>query len=140
MLPLTLSPPPPPPLPQVLPELKGKLTGMAFRVPTNDVSVVDLTLQLEKATTYEDIMAALKSASTGELKVCVCFVWGGGASWATRTRVRAGVWQGSHPGAVRQAPSGAQAHILALRPTSCVAAPALAAQPHLRPCPSHGPP
>lgn len=55
--------------PQVLPELKGKLTGMAFRVPTNDVSVVDLTVTLEKATTYEDIMAALKAASEGELKV-----------------------------------------------------------------------
>ncbi len=53
---------------QVLPELKGKLTGMAFRVPTNDVSVVDLTVQLEKATTYEEILAALKAASEGELK------------------------------------------------------------------------
>lgn len=52
----------------MLPELKGKLTGMAFRVPTNDVSVVDLTVQLEKATTYEEIMAALKSASQNELK------------------------------------------------------------------------
>jgi glyceraldehyde 3-phosphate dehydrogenase len=54
--------------PQVLPELKGKLTGMAFRVPTNDVSVVDLTVQLEKATSYEEIMAALKAASQNELK------------------------------------------------------------------------
>ncbi|GFR46403.1 hypothetical protein Agub_g7985, partial [Astrephomene gubernaculifera] len=53
---------------KVLPELKGKLTGMAFRVPTNDVSVVDLTITLEKATTYEEIMAALKSASENELK------------------------------------------------------------------------
>lgn len=53
---------------KVLPELKGKLTGMAFRVPTNDVSVVDLTCVLEKATTYEDIMAALKSASENEMK------------------------------------------------------------------------
>ena len=53
---------------QVLPELNGKLTGMAFRVPTNDVSVVDLTVVLEKATTYEEIMAALKAASEGELK------------------------------------------------------------------------
>lgn len=53
---------------KVLPELKGKLTGMAFRVPTNDVSVVDLTITLEKATTYEDIMAALKAASEGEMK------------------------------------------------------------------------
>lgn len=48
---------------QVLPELKGKLTGMAFRVPTNDVSVVDLTVQLEKPTTYDDICAAMRSAS-----------------------------------------------------------------------------
>ncbi|KAG2427758.1 hypothetical protein HXX76_012083 [Chlamydomonas incerta] len=53
---------------KVLPELKGKLTGMAFRVPTNDVSVVDLTVQLEKATTYEDIMKALKEAAEGEMK------------------------------------------------------------------------
>lgn len=53
---------------KVLPELKGKLTGMAFRVPTNDVSVVDLTLNLEKPTTYEEIMAALKAASEGEMK------------------------------------------------------------------------
>lgn len=53
---------------KVLPELSGKLTGMAFRVPVNNVSVVDLTVQLEKATTYEAIMAALKDASEGELK------------------------------------------------------------------------
>ncbi|GFH29314.1 glyceraldehyde-3-phosphate dehydrogenase [Haematococcus lacustris] len=53
---------------KVLPALKGKLTGMAFRVPTTDVSVVDLTVNLEKATTYEEIMAALKSASENEMK------------------------------------------------------------------------
>ena len=47
----------------VLPELNGKLTGMAFRVPTSDVSVVDLTVELEKETTYEDICAAMKAAS-----------------------------------------------------------------------------
>jgi len=52
----------------VLPELKGKLTGMAFRVPTPDVSVVDLTFRTEKATTYEAICAAMKEASEGELK------------------------------------------------------------------------
>ena len=52
----------------MLPELNGKLTGMAFRVPTNDVSVVDLTVVLEKPTTYEAIMAALKEASEGEMK------------------------------------------------------------------------
>jgi len=53
---------------RVLPELNGKLTGMAFRVPTSDVSVVDLTCELEKATTYEEICAAMKKASEGELK------------------------------------------------------------------------
>jgi glyceraldehyde 3-phosphate dehydrogenase len=53
---------------KVLPALNGKLTGMAFRVPTIDVSVVDLTVMLEKATTYPEIMAALKKASEGEMK------------------------------------------------------------------------
>ncbi len=47
----------------VLPELNGKLTGMAFRVPTSDVSVVDLTVELEKEATYADICAAMKAAS-----------------------------------------------------------------------------
>ena len=47
----------------VLPELNGKLTGMAFRVPTSDVSVVDLTAELEKPATYDDICAAMKAAS-----------------------------------------------------------------------------
>jgi len=47
----------------VLPELNGKLTGMAFRVPTSDVSVVDLTVELEKDASYEDICAELKAAS-----------------------------------------------------------------------------
>jgi len=46
-----------------LPELKGKLTGMAFRVPTPDVSVVDLTVRTEKETSYDEIMAAMKAAS-----------------------------------------------------------------------------
>lgn len=53
---------------KVIPELNGKLTGMAFRVPTPDVSVVDLTCRIEKAATYEEICAALKKASEGELK------------------------------------------------------------------------
>lgn len=53
---------------KVIPELNGKLTGMAFRVPTIDVSVVDLTCNLEKPTTYEEICAAMKKASEGELK------------------------------------------------------------------------
>ena len=52
----------------VLPALKGKLTGMAFRVPTSDVSVVDLTVELNNAASYEDICAAMKAASEGELK------------------------------------------------------------------------
>ena len=47
----------------VLPELNGKLTGMAFRVPTSDVSVVDLTVELEKPASYEEICAAMKAAS-----------------------------------------------------------------------------
>jgi glyceraldehyde 3-phosphate dehydrogenase len=51
----------------VLPELKGKLTGMAFRVPTPDVSVVDLTFKTDKATSYKDICAAMKSAAAGSL-------------------------------------------------------------------------
>jgi glyceraldehyde 3-phosphate dehydrogenase len=53
---------------KVIPELNGKLTGMAFRVPTADVSVVDLTCRLEKAATYEQIKATLKKASENELK------------------------------------------------------------------------
>lgn len=52
----------------VLPELKGKLTGMSFRVPVADVSVVDLTVRLEKGASYEDIKKAFKDASEGELK------------------------------------------------------------------------
>ncbi len=52
----------------VLPELKGKLTGMSLRVPTADVSVVDLTVRLEKAASYEEIKKAMKEASEGELK------------------------------------------------------------------------
>lgn len=52
----------------VIPELKGKLTGMSFRVPTIDVSVVDLTCRLAKPASYDDIKAALKKASENELK------------------------------------------------------------------------
>lgn len=52
----------------VLPELKGKLTGMAFRVPTPDVSVVDLTFRTEKSTSYAEICEAMKAASEGDLK------------------------------------------------------------------------
>lgn len=52
----------------VLPALKGKLTGMAFRVPTSDVSVVDLTVELEKEASYEAICSAMKAASEGAMK------------------------------------------------------------------------
>lgn len=53
---------------KVIPELNGKLTGMSMRVPTLDVSVVDLTVKLAKPATYEDICKAMKDASEGELK------------------------------------------------------------------------
>ena len=53
---------------EVLPELNGKLTGMSMRVPTSDVSVVDLTVELEKPATYAEICEAMKKASEGELK------------------------------------------------------------------------
>ena len=53
---------------KVIPELNKKLTGMAFRVPTSDVSVVDLTVELNKETTYEAICAAMKAAATGPMK------------------------------------------------------------------------
>jgi glyceraldehyde 3-phosphate dehydrogenase len=53
---------------KVLPDLNGKLTGMAFRVPTSDVSVVDLTVELEKDADYEAICQAMRGASSGELK------------------------------------------------------------------------
>ena len=53
---------------KVLPVLNGKLTGMAFRVPTSDVSVVDLTADLNKPASYEDICAAMKEASEGSMK------------------------------------------------------------------------
>lgn len=53
---------------EVIPDLKGKLTGMSFRVPTPDVSVVDLTVKLEKPTTYEEITKAMIKASKGKYK------------------------------------------------------------------------
>ncbi|CAO3587416.1 unnamed protein product [Absidia cylindrospora] len=53
---------------KVIPHLNGKLTGMSFRVPNPDVSVVDLTVRIEKAASYDDIKAAIKKASEGELK------------------------------------------------------------------------
>ena len=59
---------------KVIPELNGKLTGMSFRVPTIDVSVVDLTCNLAKPATYEEICAAVKKASENELKGIVEYV------------------------------------------------------------------
>lgn len=53
---------------KVLPELNGKLTGMSFRVPVIDVSVVDLTCRLERGASYETICAAIKDASEGSMK------------------------------------------------------------------------
>lgn len=53
---------------KVIPELNKKLTGMSFRVPTSDVSVVDLTVELNKAATYEEICAVMKAASEGAMK------------------------------------------------------------------------
>ncbi|MDP2695468.1 MAG: type I glyceraldehyde-3-phosphate dehydrogenase [Gallionella sp.] len=53
---------------KVIPELNKKLTGMSFRVPTSDVSVVDLTVELNKETTYEEICAAMQAASQGAMK------------------------------------------------------------------------
>ena len=52
---------------KVIPSLEGKITGMAFRVPTADVSVVDLTVKLEKTTSYDEVMSALKYASEGAM-------------------------------------------------------------------------
>ena len=53
---------------KVIPDLNGKLTGMSFRVPTANVSVVDLTCELDKGASYDDIKAAIKAASEGPMK------------------------------------------------------------------------
>ncbi len=58
---------------KVIPSLKGKLTGMAFRVPTTDVSVVDLTVRTEKSTSYDEIKAAFKKASEGAFKGVISY-------------------------------------------------------------------
>ncbi|MEE2772506.1 MAG: type I glyceraldehyde-3-phosphate dehydrogenase [Bacteroidota bacterium] len=58
---------------KVIPSLKGKLTGMAFRVPTTDVSVVDLTVRTEKAASYDDIKAAFKKAAEGDYKGVISY-------------------------------------------------------------------
>lgn len=59
---------------RVIPELKGKMTGMSFRVPTNDVSVVDLTARLKTKTTYDEICAKIKEASEGDLKNVISYI------------------------------------------------------------------
>lgn len=59
---------------RVIPELKGKMTGMSFRVPTNDVSVVDLTARLKKTATYEEICAKIKEASETTMKGIVGYI------------------------------------------------------------------
>jgi glyceraldehyde 3-phosphate dehydrogenase len=59
---------------KVIPELSGKLTGMAMRVPTGDVSIVDLTCRLEKAASYDEICAAMKAASEGAMKGVIEYV------------------------------------------------------------------
>lgn len=58
---------------KVIPSLKGKLTGMAFRVPTTDVSVVDLTVRTEKSTSYDEIKAAFKKAADGDYKGVISY-------------------------------------------------------------------
>tara|TARA_B100000929_G_C15452613_1_gene401684 strand:- start:77 stop:1075 length:999 start_codon:yes stop_codon:yes gene_type:complete len=58
---------------KVIPSLKGKLTGMAFRVPTTDVSVVDLTVKTEKSTSYDEIKAAFKKAADGDYKGVISY-------------------------------------------------------------------
>jgi len=58
---------------EVLPHLKGKLTGMSFRVPTINVSVVDLTVRLKKGATYKDIKKAMKAAADGPYKGIVAY-------------------------------------------------------------------
>ena len=59
---------------RVIPELKGKMTGMSFRVPTNDVSVVDLTARLKTNTTYEEICKKIKEASETYMKGIVSYI------------------------------------------------------------------
>jgi glyceraldehyde 3-phosphate dehydrogenase len=60
---------------KVIPELAGKITGMAFRVPTPNVSVVDLTVKVEKETSYEEIMKTIKETAVGELENVIQVNW-----------------------------------------------------------------
>ena len=59
---------------KIIPEVNGKLTGMSFRVPTTDVSVIDVTFRLEKAATYDEIKATIKKASENEMKGIIEYV------------------------------------------------------------------
>lgn len=58
----------------VIPEMQGKLTGMSFRVPCNDVSIVDLTVRLKTPTTYEEICKKVKEASEGSMKGVIAYI------------------------------------------------------------------
>lgn len=82
---------------KVLPDLNGKLTGMAFRVPTSDVSVVDATVELEKDASYEEICQAMKKASEGELKGVLAY---------TDDSVVSTDFRGSHAASVFDAGAG----------------------------------
>jgi glyceraldehyde 3-phosphate dehydrogenase len=77
---------------KVIPELNGKLTGMAFRVPVPDVSVVDLTCRLEKPCTYDDIKNAMKTASEGELSGILGYTDDEVVSMDFRTDARASIF------------------------------------------------
>jgi glyceraldehyde 3-phosphate dehydrogenase len=77
---------------KVIPELNGKLTGMAFRVPVPDVSVVDLTCRLEKPCTYDDIKNAMKTASEGELSGILGYTEDEVVSMDFRTDARASIF------------------------------------------------
>ena len=76
----------------VLPELKGKLTGMAFRVGTPDVSVVDLTFKTEKATSYAEICAAMEAAANGELRGILGYTTDEVVSMDFRTDARSSIF------------------------------------------------
>ncbi|MBM4200404.1 MAG: type I glyceraldehyde-3-phosphate dehydrogenase, partial [Gammaproteobacteria bacterium] len=76
----------------VIPDLKGKLTGMAFRVGTPDVSVVDLTVKTTKATSYKEICAAMKAAAEGELKGILGYTEDEVVSMDFRTDPRSGIF------------------------------------------------
>ena len=77
----------------VIPELKGKLTGMAFRVPTADVSVVDLTVNLKTPTTYEEIKKVMKEASESDrYKGCLLYTSTSWSRWTRSSRMKCAPW------------------------------------------------